>query len=106
LSAHTVLGKGAGLNQDEIDAARIGNGATSRDAAIAGFARRATRQRGVITNAELDDVRRAGVTDGEVLEIVALIALNVLTNYTNHIAETEIDFPLVAARSVPQSDAA
>ena len=38
-------------------------------------------------------MRRAGYTDGEVGEIVAKVALNIFTNYFNHVADTEVDFP-------------
>ena len=31
------------------------------------------------------------------IEIVATVALNVLTNYVNNVAETDIDFPVVQA---------
>ena len=40
--------------------------------------------------------RRAGLDDGLILEVIANIALNTLTNYTNHIADTTVDFPVVA----------
>jgi hypothetical protein len=32
-----------------------------------------------------------------VIEIVAAVAVNVLTNYVNNVADTEIDFPVVLA---------
>jgi alkylhydroperoxidase family enzyme len=40
-------------------------------------------------------VKAAGYTDGEIGEIVGHVALNVLTNYFNNTAKTEIDFPVV-----------
>lgn len=45
--------------------------------------------------AALDDAREAGLTDPELLEVVASVALTVYTNYLNLVAETEIDFPPV-----------
>jgi len=33
--------------------------------------------------------------DGEIVEVVAITALNVFTNYLNRVAETDIDFPVV-----------
>ena len=45
-------------------------------------------------------VRTAGYTDGEIVEIVQHVALNVWTNYVNSVARTEIDFPVVTARQV------
>lgn len=48
--------------------------------------------------AKLAAAREAGVSDAELLEVVANVALNVFTNYFNIVAGTEIDFPLVQHR--------
>ena len=40
--------------------------------------------------------RDAGLSDAQITEVVAAVALNVLTNYFNNLAGTEIDFPRVA----------
>ena len=40
-------------------------------------------------------VREAGYGDGEISEIVANVAKNIFTNYFNHVAQTEVDFPEV-----------
>jgi hypothetical protein len=37
----------------------------------------------------------AGFSEAEIAEIVAHVAINVLTNYFNIAVETEIDFPVV-----------
>ncbi len=39
---------------------------------------------------------RAGFGDDAIAEIVAGVALNIFTNYFNHVADTDIDFPQVA----------
>lgn len=49
--------------------------------------------RGNPTEADLEAFKGAGWTDAHVIEVIAHVALNTLTNYTNHIAETEVDFP-------------
>lgn len=36
------------------------------------------------------------MTEGEIAEIIANVALNVYTNYLNKIALTEVDFPRVS----------
>ena len=43
---------------------------------------------------DLDAVRRAGFTDAQVIEIVAVVAENFLTNLINNVADTDIDFPV------------
>lgn len=95
LAAHTLIGKGAGLSAADIRAARAGSSADAGDAALAVFARRLTETRGVVDDAELAAFKRAGFDDGHVLEVVALVALNTLTNYVNHVAGTVVDFPAV-----------
>lgn len=52
-------------------------------------------KRGWVSDEELARVRQAGYTDGGVAEIVANVAKNIFTNYFNHVAETEVDFPEV-----------
>lgn len=95
LAAHSLIGKGAGLSEADIRAARAGASADAADAALAVFARQLTERRGVVDDAELAAFKRAGFDDGHVLEVVALVALNTLTNYTNHVAGTIVDFPAV-----------
>ena len=59
-------------------------------------------KRGHASDADLALVRAAGLTNAEILEIVGNSVLNVLTNYINNVAETEIDFPRVRAE-VPEA---
>lgn len=54
------------------------------------------RARGQISDGELAAARDAGLSDAQIAEVVAAVALNVLTNYFNNLAGTEIDFPRVA----------
>ena len=39
--------------------------------------------------------RTTGCTDGEIAEIVANVGMTTFTNYFNHVANTEVDFPYV-----------
>ena len=56
------------------------------------------RERGHVGAAEVAAVKAAGYDDGQVVEIILHVALNTLTNYVNTIADTPIDFPVVAPR--------
>jgi uncharacterized peroxidase-related enzyme len=101
LSAHTYLG----LNLARIDAAEIAlnrQGASSdpkADAAVA-FAAKVTKARGHVSNDDLAAVRAAGFTDAQIVEMVAIVAENVFTNFLNKVAGTPIDFPVVHAADV------
>ena len=52
---------------------------------------------GWVSDEDIALVRAAGYDDGAVAEIVANVAANIFSNYFDHVAETEIDFPLVKA---------
>ncbi len=98
LAAHHVLGKGAGLSDASIAAARDGHGNTAREQAIAALARQIVQQRGLISDAEFGAARDV-LGEVAVLEVIGSVALNIYTNYTNHIAQTAVDFPKVALRT-------
>jgi uncharacterized peroxidase-related enzyme len=94
-SAHTAIGKMVGLDEDAILAARNGNAADAKTDAALKFARTVIVNRGEVSDKDLQAVKDAGFSDGEVGEIVANVALNIFTNYFNEIARTDIDFPKV-----------
>jgi uncharacterized peroxidase-related enzyme len=94
-SAHTAIGKIVGLDEDAILAARNGNAAEAKTDAALKFARTVIVNRGEVSDADLQAVKDAGFSDGEVGEIVANVALNIFTNYFNEIVKTDIDFPKV-----------
>jgi len=91
VAAHTYSGKkAAGLSDDEVEAAKRGTSADPKEAAAVAFARTLTETRG---EADPSAARAAGWTDEQVLEIIAVVALQTLTNYVNKVAETENDWP-------------
>jgi uncharacterized peroxidase-related enzyme len=100
LSAHCVLGKGAGLSEGDIGQARSANAADAKTAAMLRFAKTVVLEHGRVGDAGLAGLRQAGVTDSEALEVIGNVVLNILTNYINIVADTDIDFPVVRAASV------
>jgi alkylhydroperoxidase family enzyme len=52
--------------------------------------------RGAVDEADLAELRDAGYTDEQIVEIVAHVALNTFTNYVNEVFGTPLDFPPVA----------
>ena len=96
LSAHWFRGtKVAGLTVVEATHARRGESGDSRAAAALALAKAVVRDRGAVSDAQLAIVRQAGLTDGQIVEVIAQVAVNVLTNYLAKAARVDIDWPLV-----------
>jgi AhpD family alkylhydroperoxidase len=95
LSAHTLLGSKAGLAEDEVVASREGRSADNKASAVLGLVTAVVEKKGRISASELAAAREGGLSDGEIVEVVSNAALNILTNYINNVAGTEIDFPKV-----------
>ena len=95
-AAHTALGKMLGLDSAELAANLEARASDPATAATLRFARVIVLERGWVDDVELARVREAGYGEGEIAEIVAAVALNIFSNYFNHVAESEVDFPPVA----------
>lgn len=96
VSAHTAIGKGAGLSEGQTIEARRGALEDARLSAVAKFALSLHEKKGHVSDADLAAFKAAGFEDGHVAEVVANYALNVFTNYFNHTNDTAIDFPIPA----------
>jgi alkylhydroperoxidase family enzyme len=55
------------------------------------------RERGHVSDTDVQTVRMAGYDDAQIVEIIQHVALNTWTNYVNSVAQTEIDFPVTQA---------
>ncbi len=98
LSAHTKSSKAAGMSGGDVLKARSGDGDDPFERTLASFAKTIVRERGHLSNEELESARKAGIDYGLVMEIIANVALNTFTNYVNEVAKTEIDFPEVEVK--------
>jgi uncharacterized peroxidase-related enzyme len=98
-SAHTAIGKS--IKVDEADLARNLQAKSNNpkvEAALQ-FAQKIVKERGHLSDHDLSMLHKSGYTDEEVVEIIAVVCLNIFTNYFNHIAGTVVDFPLVSTKS-------
>lgn len=93
LSAHAFSSRRAGLTESEIRNACHATAAIAKTDAILKLARNIVVQRGEVSEVEIEQARACGLTDGEIVETVANVALNIFTNYVNHVACTAVDFP-------------
>ena len=94
-SAHSALGARLGVPPEELAANLVGHSADPTLAAILRFARAVVVERGWVGDADLAEARAAGLDDGQFTEIIAAVAANIFSNYVNHVAQTEVDFPAV-----------
>lgn len=92
LAAHTLFAGKAGLSSKDISSAREG-----RLNAFALLARQVTESRGHLSSEQIAAARAAGIDDGKIIEVIAHVASQTLTNYLNNVALTDIDFPAIDA---------
>ncbi len=95
LSAHTAIGRKAGLNAAEIEANRAGTSQDAKAAVALKFARSLVDNMGEVTTAEILEARNAGYSDAEIVEIITHVGMNILTNMIGKASRVEIDFPKV-----------
>lgn len=97
VNAHSVLGKKAGLADDQLLAARKGQAEDPRSAAALRFTTALLERKGHVTDTEFAAVRQAGFSDAEILDILSVVMQNIYTNWVNHVADTASDFPAAPA---------
>ncbi len=105
MAAHTTLSQMGGVPDDVITALRNDTPIADRKLeALRQFAVVINESRGWPTDAQIEHFLQAGYTRQTVLEVILGTALKTLSNYTNHIAETDLD-PAFVANAWPASSA-
>lgn len=95
VSAHTTVGKIVGFTEEETVQIRQGVASDPKLQAVVDLAAAIADTKGLIRDEDFADAKNAGLSDEEVTEVVGLVALNFFTNFFNHVAGTEVDFPQV-----------
>ncbi len=95
VAAHTAIGKGAGLTDQQCLEARKGRSSDRKLDAVAKFAIALHEKKGAVSDQDLAAIRAAGYGDGHIAEFVAAYALAIYTTYFNHVNHTAVDFPAV-----------
>lgn len=98
-SAHSAISGMLKVHTDEIAANLAGQSLDGKLDAALNFTDIVVSKRGMVSNEDIRDIKAAGYGDSDIVEIIANVALNTMTNYINHVAETEIDFPAVKTRA-------
>jgi uncharacterized peroxidase-related enzyme len=92
-AAHTAKAKMAGATEAETIAFRKGQAQDPKLQALLDLVTAMVEKRGQVGDALVAAARKAGATDAELLEAVAIVSLNTFTNYINALVQTEVDFP-------------
>jgi uncharacterized peroxidase-related enzyme len=97
LAAHSfVAGNLTKIPADEIELNREGRSSDPKRQAAVAFAKALIETRGKVSDAQFAAVRDAGWTDANIVEMIALTAQFLLTNFMNNAVQTPIDFPEVS----------
>jgi len=106
VSAHTAIGRRAGLSNEEMLLNRKGASGDHKAGAAVAFAKALNTNLGEITTAEFEAARSAGLSDGEIVEVISVVALNIFTNILGKATRVEIDFPKIDLLDTPVRAAA
>jgi alkylhydroperoxidase family enzyme len=82
------------MSQDEVERAQRFESEDDQRAAALRFAREVVESRGHPSDEALNEVRNAGYTDEQIVEMVATINLATFTNYMNDFMGTKVDLPV------------
>ncbi len=93
LAAHNMLGKFAGLDDNERMENRHGHSDDPKAEIALNFARLLIENHGTVGDDEVELVKDAGYSDAEIAEIIAHVALTIFTNYFNVATDAAVDFP-------------
>ena len=92
VAAHTTISEGAGLDLDAIYAVREDRAIDDpKLEALRLFTKKTVIDRGFVSDADVDAFIAAGYTRANVLAVILGVALKVISNYTNHVAETPVN---------------
>jgi uncharacterized peroxidase-related enzyme len=93
LAAHASLARRTGLTEEEVLESREARAADPKTDAALKFVRDLTLSRSDLPPDSVRRLRGAGWVDREIVELVALAALNLFGVYFNRVAGTILDFP-------------
>lgn len=94
LAAHSYLGQNnSNLTSAEIARNRQGRSTDVKADVAVRFAKAIAENRGRVDPSLFNEVKTAGYNEAQIVEIIAHVALNILTNYVNEVLGTDIDFP-------------
>ncbi len=96
-AAHTAGGRAAGMSEQETIDIRRGSVVDPKLAPLLALVREQAAHVGHVRDSTWQAALDAGWSDAELTETSAVVALNLFTNYFNHLVQTELDLPAAPA---------
>jgi len=93
VAAHHLRATKIGIDAGELQQNRRGDAAEPFVAAVLQLAQAIVAKQGKVTDDDIAAARRHGLSDHDIAETVAHVALNTYSNWFNHVAEPDLDFP-------------
>jgi len=93
LTAHGHAAGANGIGNEELKSLFDGKVNDPGEQAAVSFAMAVLESQGRVKEADLESIRTAGFTDGEILEITAHVAMTFFSNALNNVSDPEIDLP-------------
>lgn len=95
VSAHSVRASRIGLSPDAIKKARSGKARDPKANAAVKLALASIEKNGKVSEEDIAKAKDKGVSDKEIVEVIALACFTLFTNYFNLALQPEMDFPRV-----------
>ena len=93
-SAHTLLGKMNGFNEEETLKIRGGSSTDPKLDALVKFAKAVTENKGRVAAPTLNAFYNAGYNDANLVDVIMLVGDKIIMNYLHNLTEVPVDFPL------------
>jgi len=97
-AVHTRIAKDSGISAEEAALNVQGISSVPRTGLILQFAIKLIRLGGALSESDINLLRDHGVSDGEIIEIIAHVAFGLFGNFLNNVAQTEHDATAVALK--------
>ncbi len=94
MAVHSVLAKNSKLPDSTLKQLKTSHSLEDPKLnSLAHFTRQMVSKRGWLSEEEMSDFLEAGYSKANLLEVIMVVALKTISNYSNHIAKTPLDEP-------------
>lgn len=96
-TAHRAIGKKSGINPETVESLLNNQPiADEKDSALVSLTRAIVRERGWLAEPQIDAFIAAGFTKQQVFEVILVVTIKTLSNYSNHLTKPEVNPELLS----------